>query len=137
MSGGRGVRPGAGAGGVRYPGALGTFYIGLLGLLLIEQFIVRVPPRGYLDVAILFAGANVVLALQRARNGLLMHGTLRSAVLGVLPVAVVGTAVGAVIVAAAESEPTTVAIVAASLLFLVVFVIATAGFQYLRVRPEE
>jgi len=67
----------------------------------------------------------------------LAHGTLRSAVLGVLPVAVVGTAVGAIIVAAADSEPATVAVVAGSLLFLVVFVVATAGWQYLRVSSSR
>lgn len=137
MSGGRGMRSPGRLGTLRYPGALGTFYIGLLGLLLIEQFVVRVPPKGYLDVATLFAATNVVLALQRARDGIRTHGTLRSAVLGVLPVAAIGTAVGGVIVAAADSEPATVTVVAGSLLFLVVFVVATAGLQYLRVRPDE
>ncbi len=135
MSGGGGVRP-AGGGGLRYPGAIGTFYLGLLALLLIEQFVIRVPPRGYLDVAILFAVANVVLALQRARAGIKAHGTLRGAVLGVLPVALVGTAVGAAIVLAADSEPTTLAVVAGSLLFLVVFIIATAGWQYVRAQAS-
>jgi len=122
---------------MRFSGAIGTFYVGLLALLLIDRFVVRVPFRGYLDVASLFAAANVVLALQRARAGVLAHGTLRSAVLGVLPVAVVGTAVGAIIVAAADSEPATVAVVAGSLLFLVVFVVATAGWQYLRVSSSR
>ena len=66
-----------------------------LVLLLIDRFVVRVPFRGYLDVASLFAAANVVLALQRARAGVLAHGTLRSAVLGVLLVGVVGGVGGA------------------------------------------
>jgi len=134
---GRGRRTARGAGPMRFSGAIGTFYVGLLALLLIDRFVVRVPFRGYLDVASLFAAANVVLALQRARAGVLAHGTLRSAVLGVLPVAVVGTAVGAIIVAAADSEPATVAVVAGSLLFLVVFVVATAGWQYLRVSSSR
>ncbi|HKI55806.1 MAG TPA: hypothetical protein VKB31_01535 [Trueperaceae bacterium] len=134
---GRGRRTVHGASPMRFSGAIGTFYVGLLALLLIDRFVVRVPFRGYLDVASLFAAANVVLALQRARAGVLAHGTLRSAVLGVLPVAVVGTAVGAIIVAAADSEPATVAVVAGSLLFLVVFVVATAGWQYLRVSSSR
>lgn len=137
VSGGRSVGTAGRSGTLRYPGAVGTFYLGLLALLLIEQFIVRVPPKGYLDVAMLFAVANVVLALQRARDGLRTHGTLRSAVLGVLPVAIVGTAVGATIVAAADSEPTTVAVVGGSLLFMVLFVTATAGWQYLHTRSIE
>ena len=45
--------------------------------------------------------------------------------------------VGAIIVAAADSEPATVAVVAGSLLFLVVFVVATAGWQYLRVSSSR
>lgn len=134
---GRGLRSAAGASTLRYPGAIGTFYLGLLALLLIEQFIVRVPPRGYLDVAMLFAAANVVLALRRARDGLRIHGTLRGAVLGVLPVAVVGSAVGGIIVAAADSEPATVAVVVGSLVFMVLFVAATVGWQYLRERSGD
>lgn len=122
---------------VRYPRALGIFYLGLMALLLLEQFVVRLPLRGYLDVAMLFAVANIVLAVQRARASVIVHGTLRSAVLGVLPVALAGTAVGGVIVAASDSEPTTVAVVAGSLAFLVVFVIATAGWQYLRHRRDQ
>jgi hypothetical protein len=137
VSGGRGSYPaGLPDGGFRL-GGLATFHLGLLFLLLIEQFVVRVPPRGYLDVASLFAVANVMLALRRARAGALAQGTLRAAVLGVLPVALVATVVGAVIVDAADSEPATVAIVAGSLLFLVVFVLATAGWQYLRVRASQ
>ena len=128
-----GGRPLGDMGPLRYPGAVATFYLGLLALLLIEQFVVRVPPRGYLDVAILFAGANVVLALQRARAGLLAHGTFRGAVMGVLPVALVGSAVGGTIVAVADSEPATIAVVAGSLLFMILFVSATAGWQYVRV----
>ncbi|MEJ2666097.1 MAG: hypothetical protein P8Z81_03175 [Deinococcales bacterium] len=137
MSGGRGSYPAGLPDGGFHLGGLATFYLGLLFLLLIEQFVVRVPPRGYLDVASLFAVANVMLALRRARAGALAQGTLRAAVLGVLPVALVATVVGAVIVDAADSEPATVAIVAGSLLFLVVFVLATAGWQYLRVRASQ
>jgi len=119
VSGGRGSYPaGLPDGGFRL-GGLATFHLGLL------------------DVASLFAVANVMLALRRARAGALAQGTLRAAVLGVLPVALVATVVGAVIVDAADSEPATVAIVAGSLLFLVVFVLATAGWQYLRVRASQ
>lgn len=134
MSGGRGSYPAADPGGRFRLGGLALFYLGLLFLLLVEQFVVHVPPRGYLDVASLFAVANVMLALRRARAGALAHGTLRAAMIGVLPVALVATVVGGLIVYASESEPTIVAIVVGSLLFLVIFVLVTAVWQYRRAR---
>jgi uncharacterized integral membrane protein len=118
----------------RNAGAFVVLYLGLLALLLVEQFVVHVPPIGYLDVALLFAVVNVVLALERARAGLLQHGTLRGAMVAVLPVAVVSTALGTLIVVRSDAEPTVVATVAGSLAFLLVFVFATAGFQYLAQR---
>ena len=115
-------------------GAFVVLYIGLLLLLLIEQFVIHVPPIGYLDVALLFAVVNVVLAFERARAGLRASGTLRGAVLGVLPIALVSTVVGVAIVVAAGSEPTVVAVVGGGLVFLVLFVCVTAGVQYLSQR---
>jgi len=122
---------------IRNANGLVVLYLGLLLLLLVEQFVVHVPPVGYLDVASLFAVVNVVLALSRARAGLLEHGTLRGAVLAVLPVAVVGTAFGALIVVAAGSEPTVAATIGGALVFLVLFVCATAGAQYVVQRRRE
>ncbi|MEJ2288800.1 MAG: hypothetical protein P8Y02_09185 [Deinococcales bacterium] len=115
----------------RNSGAFVVLYLGLLLLLLVEQFVVHVPPVGYIDVALLFVVVNVVLGLERARAALRAHGTLRSAVLGVLPVAAFSTAVGALIVIASDSEPTVFATVVGGLAFLVLFVCATAGVQYL------
>ena len=115
----------------RNAGAFVVLYLGLLLLLLVEQFVVHVPPIGYIDVALLFLVVNVVLGVERARAALRQHGTLRSAVLGVLPVAVLGTVVGALIVIASNSEPTVSATVAGGLAFLVLFVCGTAGIQYL------
>ena len=118
----------------RNSGAFVVLYVGLLLLLIIEQFVVHVPPIGYLDVALLFAVVNVVLAFDRARAGLQASGTLRGAVLGVLPVALVSTVVGVAIVVAAGSEPTVVAVVGGGLIFLALFVCATAGGQFLSQR---
>jgi len=121
----------------RRPGNSGAFvvlYVGLLLLLIIEQFVVHVPPIGYLDVALLFAVVNVVLAFDRARAGLRASGTLGGAVLGVLPVALVSTVVGVAIVVAAGSEPTVVAVVGGGLVFLALFVGATAGGQFVSQR---
>jgi hypothetical protein len=126
-----------GAGRERNTNGFVVLYLGLLLLLLVEQFVVHVPPVGYLDVALLFAVVNVVLALERARAGLLEHGTLRGAVVAVLPVAVVSTVLGALIVVVAGSEPTVVATVGGGLVFLVLFVCATAGFQYLTLRRRD
>ena len=137
MRGRRSVPASALEGHERNSGTLVVLYLGLLLLLLVEQFVVHVPPAGYLDVALLFAVVNVVLALERARAGLLEHGTLRGAVVAVLPVAVVSTALGALIVVVAGSEPTVVATVAGGLVFLVLFVCATAGQQYLAQRRRD
>ncbi len=137
MSGRRSLQASLLEGHKRNSGAFVVLYLGLLLLLLIEQFVLHVPPVGYLDVALLFAAVNVVLALERARASLLEHGTLRGAVVAVLPVAVVSTVFGALIVLVAGSEPTVVATVAGSLAFLVVFVFATAGFQYLSQRRRD
>jgi heme A synthase len=114
----------------RNAGAFVVLYLGLLALLLVEQFVVHVPPIGYIDVALLFVVVNVLLGLERARSALRLHGTLRSAVLGVLPVAGLSTAVGALIVVASGSEPTVLATVIGGLVFLALFLGATAGIQY-------
>ncbi len=137
MSGRRTLPISRGAGRERNANGFVVLYLGLLLLLLVEQFVVHVPPVGYLDVALLFAVVNVVLALSRARAGLREHGTLRGAVLAVLPVAVVSTAFGALVVVAAGSEPTVVATVGGGLVFLVLFVCATAGAQYVAQRRRE
>lgn len=137
MSDGRTTTPVRVAEHNRNAGAFVVLYVGLLVLLLVEQFVVRVPPRGYLDVALLFAVVNVLLALQRARAALRAHGTLCGAVMGVLPVALVGTAVGAMIVVMAGAEPTVVVVVAGGLAFLAAFVCATAGWQYLAERRRR
>lgn len=130
-------RPGPAA--QRYPRNASAFvvlYVGLLLLLMVEQFVVHVPPIGYLDVALLFAVVNVLLALERARAGLRANGTLRSAVLGVLPVALVSTVVGVAFMVVAGSEPTVMAVVAGSLVFLALFVCGTAGLQFLSQRRQ-
>jgi len=137
MSGRRSLQASLLEGHKRNSGAFVVLYLGLLLLLLIEQFVVHVPPVGYLDVALLFAAVNVVLALERARAGLLEHGNLRGAVVAVLPVAVVSTVFGALIVVVAGSEPTVVATVGGGLVFLVLFVCATAGIQYLWLKRRD
>lgn len=114
--------------------AFALLYVGTLAVLLAEQLVLRVPPLGYLDVAGLFAALNVLLALERARAGLVFGGTVRDGVLAVLPVATVGTAVGAVVVASAGAAWSLADVLVGGAAFLTVFVAATVALEYVLVQ---
>ncbi len=114
--------------------AFALLYVGTLVVLLAEQLVLRVPPLGYLDVAGLFAALNVLLALDRARAGLVSGGTVRNGVLAVLPVATVGTAVGAVVVASAGAACSLPDVLVGAVAFLAVFVAVTVALQYVLVQ---
>lgn len=111
-------------------GAFVVLYLGLLGLLVVEQFVVRVPPLASIDVALLFGVVTVVVALGRARARLRMGGSLVTAALSVLPLASIGTVLGVVIAVNAGAEPTA-AWLAGGLAFVAAFVGITASARRL------
>ncbi len=108
---------------------LRVLYLGVLTLLLLEQFVLGVPPRGYLDVTLLFGAATLAYGVSRARTALRNGGGLSECTRSVVPVALVGAGVGTVIAVSGGVESTAGAVATGLLTFVVVLLAVILGAQ--------
>lgn len=111
----------------RTEGTLRVLYLGVLTLLVLEQFVLRVPPRAYLDVTLLFGAITVGYGLSRATTALRTGGRLYDVVVSVLPVALVAAAVATVIAVTSDVETVPGAVAAGGLTLVLLLVGIPAG----------